>query len=68
MYTSDGVGRERLKHPPVNLGDQWLDTSWDDALALYAGLTKKILDNDGPGGLVFDCFDHGGAGGGFENT
>jgi arsenite oxidase large subunit len=68
MYTADGVGKERLRHPRVNLGDQWLDTTWDDALALYAGLTKKILDKDGPNGLVFDCFDHGGAGGGFENT
>jgi arsenite oxidase large subunit len=68
MYTTHGVGKDRLKHPRVNLGDQWLDTSWDDALALYAGLAKKILDNDGPGQLAFDCFDHGGAGGGFENT
>lgn len=68
MYTSDGVGKARLMHPRVNTGDQWLDTTWDDALALYAGLTKKILDNDGPSELAFDCFDHGGAGGGFENT
>jgi arsenite oxidase large subunit len=68
MYTSDGVGKERLKNPRINYGDQWLDTTWDEALAVYAGLSKKILDNDGPSGLVFDCFDHGGAGGGFENT
>ena len=68
MYTSDGVGKARLKHPRVHTGDQWLDTTWDDALALYAGLTKKILDNDSPSELAFDCFDHGGAGGGFENT
>ncbi len=68
MYSRDGLGRERLRSPRINIGDQWLDTSWDDALALYAGLTKKILDADGPSGLVYDCFDHGGAGGGFENT
>ena len=37
-------------------------------MQIYAGLTKKILDQDGPSGLVFNCFDHGGAGGGFENT
>jgi arsenite oxidase large subunit len=61
-------GRERLKNPRLFLGDQWLDTNWEHALALYAELTKKILDNDGPEGLLFDCFDHGGAGGGFENT
>ncbi|HJW54698.1 MAG TPA: arsenate reductase (azurin) large subunit [Burkholderiaceae bacterium] len=68
MYSHDGIGRERLKNPRVYHGDQWLDTSWDNALAIYASLTKKILDNDGPSGLFYDCFDHGGAGGGFENT
>lgn len=68
MYSADGIGRERLKHPRIQRGDQWLDTGWEQALALYAGLTRKILDNDGPEGLFFDCFDHGGAGGGFENT
>ncbi len=68
MYTADGISRERLKNPRIFRGDQWLDTGWDNALALYAGLAKKILDNDGPSGILFDCFDHGGAGGGFENT
>jgi arsenite oxidase large subunit len=68
MYTPDGVGKERLKTPRMHTGDQWVDTSWDEALTIYAGLTKKILDTDGPSGLVFDCFDHGGAGGGFEGT
>ncbi len=50
------------------LGDQWVDTDWDFALAVYAGLIKKVLDADGPNGVVFSAFDHGGAGGGFENT
>lgn len=68
MYAHDGLGKERLKNPRIFRGDQWLDTSWSNAMGIYAGLTKKILDNDGPSGLVFDCFDHGGAGGGFENT
>lgn len=68
MYSNDGIGRERLKTPRIFRGFQWLDTSWKNALAIYAGLTKKILDNDGPNGLFYDCFDHGGAGGGFENT
>ena len=68
MYSQDGMGRERLQNPRVFTGGLWLDTSWDSALALYAGLTKKIMDNDGPNGVMFDCFDHGGAGGGFENT
>jgi arsenite oxidase large subunit len=68
LYTPEGVGKDRLKNPAVYAGDQWLDTSWDHALAVYAGLMKRVLDKDGPNGIVFSCFDHGGAGGGFENT
>ena len=29
------LGKERLRNPRVYVGDQWFDTSWDDALALY---------------------------------
>ncbi|MFN3593375.1 MAG: arsenate reductase (azurin) large subunit, partial [Thiobacillaceae bacterium] len=58
----------RLKHPRLHTGDQWLETDWNQALAIYAGVTKKVLDNKGPRELGFVIFDHGGAGGGFENT
>ena len=68
MYADGSQTGERLKHPRLHTGDQWLETDWDQALALYAGVTKKILDTKGPRELAFDCFDHGGAGGGFENT
>lgn len=68
MYTPDGIGRDRLHSPLIYLGDQWLETDWDNAMAVYAGVMKRVLDRDGPDGVVFSCFDHGGAGGGFENT
>lgn len=68
MYTPDGDGKARLKQPRLYAADQWVDVPWEKALALYAGLLKKVLDTDGPEGIVFSCFDHGGAGGGFENT
>ena len=68
MYSPDGMTKERLKYPRLYTGDLWLDTTWDNALALYAGVAKKILDKAGPSDIVFDTFDHGGAGGGFENT
>jgi arsenite oxidase large subunit len=68
MYTPDGIGKERLTAPRLYAGDQWLDTGWEQALAVYAGLIKKILDTDGPNEIMYSCFDHGGAGGGFENT
>ncbi|RMF03297.1 MAG: arsenate reductase (azurin) large subunit [Chloroflexi bacterium] len=68
MYTPDGIGKERLKHPRIFRGDDWYDTDWETAMTIYAGLTKKILDAGDPNQLAFNCFDHGGAGGGFENT
>jgi arsenite oxidase large subunit len=68
MYSADGPTGARLTTPRQHCGNGWVDTGWDDALALYAGLTKRVLDSDGPDGLFFNCFDHGGAGGGFENT
>ena len=68
LYNGDGITKERLLNPRVFRTDQWVETGWEEALALYAGVTKKILDEDGPEGLLYDCFDHGGAGGGFENT
>jgi len=68
MYTPEGDSKSRLKNPRLFAGDQWIDTNWDEAMQIYAGLAKKILDKDGPAELVFNCFDHGGAGGGFENT
>ena len=64
----DGIGKERLMYPRLYASDQWLDTGWDQALAIYGGLVKKILDSDSPGDVMYSCFDHGGAGGGFENT
>ena len=68
FYSPDGITRERLLHPRVYQGGQWLDTSWDYALRLYAGVMKRILDHDGPDDIAVTMFDHGGAGGGFENT
>jgi arsenite oxidase large subunit len=68
MYNDAGMTKGRLARPYMHTGDKWVGVDWDEALALYAGLTKKILDSKGPRELAFDCFDHGGAGGGFENT
>jgi len=68
MYAEGTSTGERLAHPRLHTGDQWLETDWNQALAIYAGVTKKILDNKGPRELGFVTFDHGGAGGGFENT
>jgi len=68
MYADGSQTGERMKHPRLHTGDQWLETDWEQALAIYAGVTKKVLDAKGPRELAFDSADHGGAGGGFENT
>jgi arsenite oxidase large subunit len=68
MYNADGITADRLLSPRLYMGDQWVDVDWDTALAVYGGLIKKVLDADGPNAVAFSAFDHGGAGGGFENT
>ena len=68
FYNADGITRERLLHPRVYQGGEWLDTAWDYALQIYGGMVKKILDKEGPDAIAVAMFDHGGSGGGFENT
>lgn len=67
LYSEGSQTQERLKHPRMHTGDQWLETDWNQALAIYAGVTKKVLDNHSSRELAFNAMDHGGAGGGFEN-
>ena len=68
MYNGSGPSAQRLTHPMLYRGADWTRTGWDQAMAIYAGLTRRILDEDGPDQLFFNLFDHGGAGGGYENT
>ncbi|MCW7540989.1 arsenate reductase (azurin) large subunit [Aquabacterium sp. A7-Y] len=68
LYRSDGVTRERLLYPELYQGSHWRATTWQVALDVYARVLKHVLDEDGPAAVFFSAFDHGGAGGGFENT
>lgn len=69
MYSENTpIGERRLKVPMLYTGDDWIETTWQQSMDIYAGLTKRILDEDGPEQILFNLFDHGGAGGGFENT
>ena len=61
--------QQRLVHPMVWRYGQMQPTSWDDALDLVARVTVALIKS--PGGednLFVSAFDHGGAGGGYENT
>jgi arsenite oxidase large subunit len=59
---------QRLIEPMVWRYGQMQPTSWDDALDLVAGVTVGVINDMGEDGLFVSAFDHGGAGGGYENT
>ncbi len=59
---------QRLTDPMVWRYGQMQPTSWDDALDLVARVTVGVINDMGEDGLFVSAFDHGGAGGGYENT
>jgi arsenite oxidase large subunit len=59
---------QRLTDPMVWRYGQMQPTSWDDALDLVARVTVGVINEMGEDGLFVSAFDHGGAGGGYENT
>ena len=59
---------QRLTEPMVWRYGQMQPTSWDDALSLVAEVTAKVIKEQGEDGLFVSAFDHGRAGGGYENT
>jgi arsenite oxidase large subunit len=64
-----GTQQQRLTQPLVWRYGQLQPTSWDDALDLVARVTVAMIkEKDGENNLFVSAFDHGGAGGGYENT
>ena len=59
---------QRLTDPMVWRYGQMQPTGWDDALDLVARVTVAVINDMGEDGLIVSAFDHGGAGGGYENT
>jgi arsenite oxidase large subunit len=59
---------QRLTEPMVWRYGQMQPTSWDDALDLVGRVTVAVINDQGEDGLFVSAFDHGGAGGGYENT
>jgi arsenite oxidase large subunit len=60
--------QQRLTEPMVWRYGQMQPTSWDDALDLVARVTAAVVADQGEDGVIVSAFDHGGAGGGYENT
>ena len=63
-----GTQSQRLTDPMVYRYSGMYPTSWDDALSLVAEVTRRVVEEQGEDGLIVSAFDHGGAGGGYENT
>jgi arsenite oxidase large subunit len=63
-----GTQAQRLTDPLVWRYGGMYPTSWDDALWLAAEITRRVVEEQGEDGLLVSAFDHGGAGGGYENT
>ena len=59
---------QRLTDPLVWRYGMMQPTSWNDALDLVAQVTARIVVDRGEDALFVSAFDHGGAGGGYENT
>ena len=63
-----GTQAQRLTDPLVWRYGGLYPTSWQDALDLVAAVTQRVVVEQGEDGLIVSAFDHGGAGGGYENT
>ncbi len=63
-----GTQSQRLTSPQVWRYSGLHPTSWGDALDLVAEVTRRVVEEMGEDGLFVSAFDHGGAGGGYENT
>ena len=63
-----GTQMQRLTDPLVWRYGGLYPTSWDDAFTLVAEVTRRVVEEQGEDGLIVSAFDHGGAGGGYENT
>ncbi len=63
-----GTQMQRLTTPLVWRYGGLYPTSWEDAFDLVAEVTRRVVAEQGEDGLFVSAFDHGGAGGGYENT
>jgi len=66
--TTTGTQAQRLTDPLVWRYGGLYPTSWDDALDLVAEVTRRVVEEQGEDGVIVSAYDHGGAGGGYENT
>lgn len=66
--TVTGTQQHRLTDPLVWRYGSYQPTSWDDAYDLVARVTARVVSDGSEDDLIVSMFDHGGSGGGYENT
>ncbi len=66
--TVTGTQADRLTEPLVWRYGTLTPTAWGDAVNLVAEVTRRVVETQGEDGLIVSAYDHGGAGGGYENT
>ena len=47
LYSPDKPTRDRLQHPQLRVGGEFVDISWDDVIELVGDLSKYVLDTHG---------------------
>ncbi len=67
-YSPARPTRNRLHHPLVRVGDQFMPISWNEAIDLIARVVKGVKDKWGPDSVAMKIHDHGGSGSGFEDN
>jgi arsenite oxidase large subunit len=68
LYAPDRATSARLAAPLIEHGSGQVTSTWWDAVELGARVVKAVVDRWGPDAVGMKFFDHGGAGGGFENN
>lgn len=68
LFSATSFTSDRLQEPSIYAGGNMNTTSWSDSVGLVARVIKKVMDRDGADMVSHKTFDHGGGGGGFENT
>ena len=58
----------RLTMPLIYRDGDLVEISWDEAFWLTAEITRRVVERYGEDGLIVSAYDHGGMGGGYENT
>ncbi len=68
LYAAEAPTAVRLHHPERLYDEGRIAISWEQAFDLFGRVAVATLEGGGADALLFNCFDHGGGGGGFENT